>query len=96
MTSASVINSADGHQYVVFVNTRLSPVQSTVSTLQTQFIIIAVVIIAMAIALAYYLSNRIARPILTTNDQRVSWRWAIMTCISTTMNMWRSTSSMRR
>ena len=69
MTSASVINSADGHQYVVFVNTRLSPVQSTVSTLQTQFIIIAVVIIAMAIALAYYLSNRIARPILTTNDQ---------------------------
>ena len=27
MTSASVINSADGHQYVVFVNTRLSPVQ---------------------------------------------------------------------
>ena len=69
MTSASVINSADGHQYVVFVNTRLSPVQSTVSTLQTQFIIIAVVIIAMAIALAYYLSNRIARPILTTNNQ---------------------------
>ncbi len=53
MTSASVINSADGHQYVVFVNTRLSPVQSTTFMLQTQFIIIAVfVIIAMAIALA--------------------------------------------
>ncbi len=69
MTSASVINSEDGHQYVVFVNTRLSPVQSTVSTLQTQFILIAIIIIAMAVGLAYYLSNRIARPILTTNEQ---------------------------
>ena len=58
MTSASVINSADGHQYVVFVNTRLSPVQSTVSTLQTQFIIIAVVIIAILFLFLDFLGHR--------------------------------------
>ena len=38
MTSASVVNSKDGNQYVFFVNTVLSPVQSTVSTLQVQYV----------------------------------------------------------
>lgn len=69
MTTASIINSTDGNQYIFFVNTRLSPVQSTVSTLQVQFLVIALVVIAMAVALAYYLSRRIARPIRTTNEQ---------------------------
>lgn len=35
MTTASIINSTDGNQYIFFVNTRLSPVQSTVSTLRS-------------------------------------------------------------
>ena len=43
--------------------------QSTISTLQFQFFVIAVIIIAMAVALAYYVSRKIARPIRTTNEQ---------------------------
>ena len=69
MTSASIVNSEDGNQYIFFVNTLLSPVQSTISTLQFQFFVIAVIIIAMAVALAYYVSRKIARPIRTTNEQ---------------------------
>ncbi len=69
MTSASIVNSADGNQYIFFVNTLLSPVQSTISTLQFQFFVIALIIIAMAVALAYYVSRKIALPIRTTNEQ---------------------------
>lgn len=69
MTSASIIHSKDGNQYVVLVNTRLSPVQSTIQTLQMQFFLLAIVIIAMAVALAFYLSHRIAKPIRITNEQ---------------------------
>ena len=69
MTSASIVNSADGNQYIFFVNTILTPVQSTISTLQTLFFVISLIVIAMAIALAYYLSRKIASPIRTTNEQ---------------------------
>lgn len=69
MTSASIVNSKDGNQYIFFVNTVLSPVQSTVSTLQVQFFAIAAIIVAMAMALAYYVSKKIGLPIRTTNEQ---------------------------
>ena len=69
MTSASIVSSVDGNQYIFFVNTLLTPVQSTVSTLQAQFFCISIVVIAMAVALAYFVSRKIAWPIRTTNEQ---------------------------
>ena len=53
---------------VVILNTTISPVASTVRTLQTELIIITVVMTLLAILLSFLLAKRVAKPIVRINN----------------------------
>lgn len=63
-----VRNTASGHDVAVILNTTVSPVSSTVRTLQTEIIIITAVMILLAVLLSFLLAKRIARPIVRINN----------------------------
>ena len=56
-----------GKDLVIMLNTTISPVASTVRTLQTELIIISAVMIVLALALSFLLAKRVAAPIVRIN-----------------------------
>ncbi|MBQ8249131.1 MAG: HAMP domain-containing histidine kinase [Clostridia bacterium] len=56
-----------GKDVVVILNTTISPVASTVRTLQTELIIITVVMTLIAVLLSFLLAKRVAKPIVRIN-----------------------------
>ncbi|MCR1869612.1 HAMP domain-containing sensor histidine kinase [Longicatena caecimuris] len=68
MTYISVVMQADKSIKTIVVNAQLTPVNATIETIQTQFLIIAVILILIASLLAMYLSRKIATPIIEIND----------------------------
>lgn len=57
----------NGH--MILVNTNISPLTSTIKTLQMQIIVIGIIVIGAAIVLALYISKRIVRPIEKINEE---------------------------
>ena len=59
---------------VVFSHTSIDPIDSTIKVLRKQFSMITVIIIIFAIILAYFISNKITKPILnlTKNSKELS------------------------
>lgn len=53
---------------VVMLNTTISPVASTVRTLQTELIIITAVMILLAVLLSFVLARRVSAPIVRVNN----------------------------
>ena len=49
--------------YIMYVFAPLAPMQSTINILRSQLIYVTVIAILLSLAMALYLSNRIARPI---------------------------------
>lgn len=68
MTYISVVTTAEGTLKTIVVNAQLSPVTATIETIQTQFFIIACILIIVAMLLALYLSRKIALPIIHISD----------------------------
>jgi signal transduction histidine kinase len=60
---------ANGTSAVILLNTILSPVDATVSTLRIQLIYVSLILIVLSLALALWLSRRIARPIIQINER---------------------------
>jgi signal transduction histidine kinase len=58
----------DGISYLVLVEAMISPVEATVDTLRHQLIFITVIVLAVAVILAFFLSRRIAAPIIHINE----------------------------
>ena len=58
-----ICEKADGTQMCVIVNSSVSPVGATVKTLNMMLIAITVVLIGIAVLLAFVISRRISRPI---------------------------------
>ena len=54
---------------MILVNTNISPLTSTIKTLQMQIIVIGIIVIGAAIVLALYISKRIVRPIEKINEE---------------------------
>lgn len=67
MTYISVVKGQDAQLITILINAQLTPVSATVETIQTQFIMIAAILIVIAILLALLLSKRIASPIMSIN-----------------------------
>ncbi len=61
------VTSSDGTQYMVMLNSVLTPVSATVKTLETQFVWICIVLLLGAFLLAFLLSRYISRPIADMN-----------------------------
>lgn len=68
MTYVSAVVGKYSTMYTVVVNAILTPVNATIDTIKTQFIIIALILIFIAVILAVYLSKKIASPIITINE----------------------------
>ncbi len=62
-----LVTANDGTQYMVMLNSVLTPVSATVKTLETQFIWICIVLLIGACFLAFLLSRYISRPIADMN-----------------------------
>ncbi len=58
----------DSVEYIIFQNSDLTPIQSTVYTLQRQFLWIGIVLLLLALVLAAIMSKVITKPIIKINN----------------------------
>lgn len=65
---AKIVDSGDT-EYMVLIESEITPVTSVVETLRYQLIIMTVVIIALSIIVAIWVGRLIARPISDTNEK---------------------------
>lgn len=68
MIYSIITSDSEGHDILILLNSVVSPVGATVKTLNMILIAISVIMIAMAILLAFILSNKISKPIIKIND----------------------------
>lgn len=69
MTYITVVEGKMTSTKVSVINAQLTPVNATIETIKTQFIIIAAILTLIALAMAYYLSRKIARPIISISKE---------------------------
>ncbi len=69
MIYAQKVTMKDGTEVVVLLNTQLTPVNSTVETLRTQLVYITILLVALSLILALFLSRRVAKPIIRINNR---------------------------
>jgi signal transduction histidine kinase len=62
------ILTVEKQDYVLMVNSVLSPVDATVSTLEIQLVIITLILLVVAVLLAWYSSRTISRSLVRLND----------------------------
>ena len=62
------LTNADGEEIVLMVNSIISPVGTTVKTLNMQLTVISVLLIILAVILTLIFARRISVPIVTIND----------------------------
>lgn len=58
----------DGAEYIILLDSELTPVSATISTLKAQFFWIAAVLLLGALLLAYLISRRVSRPLVRMNE----------------------------
>ncbi|MEG0377339.1 MAG: HAMP domain-containing sensor histidine kinase [Eubacterium sp.] len=63
-----VITDSSGNQFVVMLNTLISPVNATVQTLRSQLFYITLIFLVLALVFAFIISKRISKPIIKIND----------------------------
>lgn len=68
MIYAMVVETDDGQNVLILLNTMITPVSSTVETLRIQLIWITGILIVLSAVIALLLSLKITRPIVKTND----------------------------
>ena len=64
---ARVAQNADGHQYLILLNSSIAPVYATVATLRVQLIVISVILIIMALVISFLIARRLSDPISSLN-----------------------------
>lgn len=67
MTYISVLTGNEGDMKTIIVNAQLTPVNATIDTIKTQFLIFSSIFIIIALLVALYLSKKIASPIIHIN-----------------------------
>jgi signal transduction histidine kinase len=63
-----LLKGSDGKRYVVMLDSELTPMSATVSTLKTQFWWIAIALLGGAVVMAYLMSRRVSRPLVRMNE----------------------------
>ena len=59
-----MVTMNNGVQVMLFLTTRLTPVQATVDTLRVQLIYITLILLVVAILIAFFISKKISKPIM--------------------------------
>lgn len=65
---AQILTDNQGNEYLLLLNSNITPINSTVETLRVQLIIITVILSILSIILSLILSKRLSNPIITTNN----------------------------
>lgn len=68
MIYVRTVERSDGVPVMVMLHSVISPVNSTVETLRVQFIYIALIMLCLSMALAFFISRKISKPIVEIND----------------------------
>ena len=71
---AKLVTSADGNQYLLLLNSTITPVTSTVATLRVQLVIISAVLILLALLLSTLIAHWMGKPLagLTKSARRLA------------------------
>ena len=69
ITYTSVANFESSNPVIIMVNAQISPINSTVDTLRSQFVFIALIAIMIAIILAVALARNFIKPLEVINDE---------------------------
>ena len=65
---AQLLTDNQGKEYLLLLNSNITPINSTVETLRIQLIIITIILAVFSIILSIILSKRLSDPIITTNN----------------------------
>lgn len=68
MIYTKIISKKDGTYPMIMLNSTISPVNTTVETIQVQLIFISIVLIVLAVILALFISRKISKPIIKINQ----------------------------
>ncbi len=70
----SIVNTAQGDRYVIFLNANLDPLRSTTDILKSQLLYIILFLILTAFGMSWFISRRLARPItdITESAKRLA------------------------
>lgn len=68
MVYVKLQNDSDGNQYMILLNSIITPVNSTVETLRIQLIIIVAVMLFISLFLSVFVSKRLSKPIININS----------------------------
>ena len=63
-----VVYGDDGEEYVIFLNSVISPVEATVHTIRIQLICISAIMIVLSLIIALLISKRVSKSIIVTNE----------------------------
>lgn len=63
-----IITDSGGNQYVIMLNTMISPVNATVQTLRSQLFYITLVFMVLALIFAAIMSRKVSKPIIKINE----------------------------
>ncbi len=69
LVSVRAVTLGDGRKATLLLNTVLTPVNSTISTLRTQLLAITLIMILLSLGLALLLSRRVAGPLVRINNR---------------------------
>ena len=68
VVSVQVVTTSNGTDYVIFLNSIISPVGATVHTLRIQLIYISIILILLSLIIAFIIARRVSRSIIIIND----------------------------
>lgn len=62
-----LVTSSDGGKLMILLNSTITPVNATVDTLRAELVVITIVMTVLSLALAFFMSGVISRPIIKIN-----------------------------
>ncbi len=68
MIYGRLVGKQDGTEYMILLNSTITPVNTTVETLRVQLLYITVILLILSIVLALFMSRRISKPIIKINN----------------------------
>lgn len=68
MVYTKIVADTDGNEYVLFVNSLITPMEATVHTLRIQFVYISVIVFITALLIALFISRHVSKPIVNVNE----------------------------
>ena len=63
-----LLSDTEGNEYIVMLNSEMTPLSTTVQTLQTQFGMIAAILLISSLILSFIISKNISKPIVQMNE----------------------------